>query len=68
MAVKLSRGELMFRLLFSLFGLMLLVFAVLYRGMPQGPAMFEVIGVAGVFFGASAAWSGWKLMKYDAED
>ena len=56
-----SRGELIFRLCFSLCGLGLLAIAVAMRGMPRGPALFEVFGIAGVFFLGTAIWSAWKL-------
>ena len=58
-----TRGELLFRLIFSVVGLALLGVALTVRGVPSGPALFEVIGVAGVFFGATALWSAWKLLK-----
>jgi hypothetical protein len=29
--------------------------------MPRGPALFEVFGIAGVFFLGTAIWSAWKL-------
>ncbi|ETX15495.1 hypothetical protein OCH239_16005 [Roseivivax halodurans JCM 10272] len=56
-----SRGEHLFRLIFSLCGLVLLVAAIVIRGWPRGAAIFEVIGIAGLFLGGSAAWSAWKL-------
>lgn len=56
-----GRGELIFRLCFSLAGLGLLAVAVAVRGMPRGPALFEVFGIAGLFFVGTAIWSGWKL-------
>lgn len=58
-----SRGELIFRLCFSLAGLALLVVAVAVRGMPRGPALFEVFGIAGVFFLGTAIWTILKLRK-----
>ena len=58
-----TRGELIFRLCFSLAGLALLVVAVTVRGIPSGPALFEVIGVAGAFFGGTAIWTILKLRK-----
>jgi len=60
-----TRGELKFRLAFSAFGLAALGFAVAYRGFPSGPAMVEVIAIAGSFFGGSAIWTIWKLFKRD---
>lgn len=58
-----TRSELLFRLGFSIVGLGLLVGAVAVRGMPKGPAMFETIGVAGLFFGGTLIWTAWKLVK-----
>ncbi|MGR3503702.1 hypothetical protein [Pseudaestuariivita sp.] len=52
-----TRGELKFRLVFSLAGLCLLAAALVLRGVPQGPALFEVIVVAGGFFGGTAVWT-----------
>lgn len=60
-----SRKEIVFRLRVSIAGLALLIAAVLYRGMPKGPAMFEVIGIAGAFFGGTLIWSILKLRKLD---
>lgn len=58
------RGELRFRLIFSLFGLGLVALALILRGSAlSAPALVEVLGVAGVFFGGSAAWSAWRLWK-----
>lgn len=57
-----TRGELKFRLVFSLIGLAGMIFAVAYRGI-SGIAAFEIVGIAGVFFGGSAIWSGWQLWK-----
>ncbi|SHI71520.1 hypothetical protein SAMN04488012_102357 [Palleronia salina] len=50
-------GELYVRLAISVAGLALLIGALLVRGVPSGPAFFEVIIVAGGFFGLSALWS-----------
>ncbi|MBV2359739.1 hypothetical protein KUH32_08130 [Thalassococcus sp. CAU 1522] len=58
-----DRSELIFRLVFSLCGLVLLGVALAVRGIPQGPALFEVVGVAGLFFGGTAIWTIRKLMK-----
>jgi len=58
-----TRGELWFRLVFSLFGLGLLLFALWYRGIPKGPAIVEVVGIAGLFFGGSALWTARKLLR-----
>lgn len=45
-----SRSEIKFRLYASLAGLALLIGAIAYRGLPRGPAMFEIVGIAGAFF------------------
>lgn len=58
-----SRGELKFRLGISLAGFALMVFALVYRGIPDGPALVEVVGIAGLFFGGSAVWSAVRLWK-----
>jgi xanthosine utilization system XapX-like protein len=58
-----GRGELWFRLAFSLAGLVLVVVAGTVHGLPSGPALVEVFGIAGMFFGATAAWSAWRLFK-----
>jgi xanthosine utilization system XapX-like protein len=46
-----TRGELWFWLWVSIGGLCLMVFALAYRGVPSGPALAEVIGLAGLVFG-----------------
>ena len=56
-----KRGELLFRFCFSLAGLGLLIGAVLVRGIANSAALVEVIGIAGLFFGGSALWTGYKL-------
>lgn len=58
-----DRGELWLRLAISALGLGLLgaVFAV--QGIPEGPGLVEVVGVAGLFFGLSGARAGWRLWK-----
>jgi hypothetical protein len=58
-----TRGELKFRLAVSLAGFALMVFALVYRGIPDGPALVEVVGIAGLFFGGSAVWSAVRLWK-----
>ncbi|MCR9126353.1 MAG: hypothetical protein NXH82_09500 [Rhodobacteraceae bacterium] len=63
-----SRSELKLRLLFSMGGLALLGAALVYRGIPAGPALFEVIGVAGLFFGGTAVWTLKKLIKREHSD
>lgn len=60
-----SRGELVFRLVFSLGGLMLIGAAIALRGMPEGPALVEVVGLGGAFFGGTAILSARALLRRD---
>jgi xanthosine utilization system XapX-like protein len=60
-----SRGELLFRAGFSVAGLILLGFALWYRGLPGGPALVEVVGLAGLMFGGSLCHAVWKLVRRD---
>ena len=57
----LPRWEILFRLGFGLVGLALIGVAVAVRGIPQGPALFEVFGIAGLFFGGTVVWAILKL-------
>ena len=57
-----TRGELKFRLAFSLVGLALMGAAVATRGM-GGIAWLEVVVIAGAFFGGTAIWTAWQLWK-----
>jgi xanthosine utilization system XapX-like protein len=57
------RPELWFRLAFSVAGLALLGVAVAVRGVSSAPALVEVVGIAGAFFGGTATWAIWKLWK-----
>jgi hypothetical protein len=59
-----TRGELWFRLVFSLCGLVFLGFAIKVRGI-SGAAWFEIMGIGGVFLGGTAVWSAWKLFGRD---
>jgi hypothetical protein len=63
-----TRSEIKFRLWTSLAGLALLLTALLLRGVPSGPAMFEVVGIAGAFFGGTFIWSLRKLRQKDDDD
>ena len=58
-----SQKELIFRLVFSLFGLALLVVAVWVRGIAHAGALVEVVGIAGLFFGGTALWSLRQLLR-----
>lgn len=57
-----TRGELIFRLCFSLAGLVLMIAAILYRGI-SGIAALEIVGIAGAFFGGTAIWTIRQLLK-----
>ncbi|WP_299778850.1 hypothetical protein [uncultured Roseobacter sp.] len=63
-----NRRELIFRLCVSIAGLLLLGAALVYRGMPQGPAMFEIVGIAGAFFGGTLLWTLKKLIRKEYSD
>ncbi len=63
-----SRAEIMFRLWASVAGLTLLLGAIAFRGLPRGPAMFEVVGIAGAFFGGTLVWSILKLRRLKHDD
>lgn len=56
-----TRGELWFRLCAGLAGLGFLGIAITWRGVPSGPAMVEVLGFGGLFFGGTVVWSAWQL-------
>ncbi|MFP7671988.1 hypothetical protein ACG74X_01395 [Marivita sp. S0852] len=58
-----TRGELWFRLAFSLFGLGLLAATVAIRGIANFAALIEVVGIAGAFFGGTAIWSAIRLWR-----
>jgi hypothetical protein len=63
-----SRGEILFRLWASVAGLVLLAGALLLRGLPGGPAMFEIVAIAGAFFGGTLIWSLRILRKSRHDD
>ncbi|WP_299613030.1 hypothetical protein [uncultured Tateyamaria sp.] len=60
-----TRSDLMFRFWFSLLGLVLLTGALMFRGIPQGPAGWEAIGLATLFFGGTFVWTIRKLLRRD---
>jgi len=60
-----TRSELIFRLAVSLAGLALLAVALALRGLPEGPGLIEVVGVAGLFFGGTAVLSARALLRKD---
>jgi hypothetical protein len=61
-----TRGELKLRLAVSVFGLGLMIAALVIRGV-GGIAALEVVVIAGAFFGGTAIWSAWALLRKDAE-
>lgn len=60
-----TRADLKFRLIFSVCGLALVAGALLFRGLPTGPAGWEALGISILFFGGTCGWTGWKLIKGD---
>ena len=60
-----TRGEHIFRMVAGLLGLAFLIGLLVVKGVPSGPALVELYGFGGLFFGGSAAWSGWKLYTRD---
>ncbi|MFK7744420.1 MAG: hypothetical protein AB8B47_05160 [Roseobacter sp.] len=63
-----TRSELKFRLYVSIAGLAMLIGAIVFRGLPTGPAMFEVVAIAGAFFGGTLIWTLRKLTQKDRDD
>lgn len=61
-----SRGELIFRLVFSSIGFVVLVVALVAQGL-DGLAWLEVGLFGGLFLGGSAVWSAWQLMRAHRE-
>lgn len=60
-----TRGELIFRLVFSLAGLAMLGVLLAVRGLPEGPGLVEVVGLAGAFFGGTVVLSIRALLRRD---
>jgi hypothetical protein len=60
-----TRGELIFRSVFSVFGLAFMGVAIWLRGVPEGPGLVEVVGVAVALFGGTLCLSIWRLIKRD---
>lgn len=58
-----TRGELWFWLWVSAGGLGLMVTAFLLRGIPEGPAFFEVVGLATLVFGFLGGRSVKRLIR-----
>lgn len=63
-----SRSELKFRLWVSVAGLAMLAAALVFRGLPTGPAMFEVVGIAGAFFGGTFVWTLRKMVQQKKDE
>jgi xanthosine utilization system XapX-like protein len=60
-----TRSELWFWLAVSAGGLGFLAVAVWVRGLPSGPAIAEVIGIAGVVFGYLGGRSIKRLIRHE---
>jgi hypothetical protein len=58
-----TRGELWFWLWVSIGGLLLMAMALGLRGLPSGPALAEVVGLAGLVFGYLGARSVKRLIR-----
>ena len=56
-----TRGEFVFRAVFSVLGLMAIGVLVAVRGVPKGPGLVEVFGIALAFFGGTLVHSLWQL-------
>ncbi len=60
-----TKGDLLFRLGFSMIGLALVAAALILRGLPTGAGGWEAIGLASIFFGGTFVWTVWKLIRRD---
>ena len=60
-----TRGELWFWLWASLGGLSLMAFALVLHGIPDGPALVEVVGLASVVFGYLGGRSVKRLIRHE---
>lgn len=63
-----TRGELQFRAVFSVLGLVAIGVLVAVRGVPKGPGLVEVFGIALFFFGGTLVHSLWRLRRSGAGD
>lgn len=63
-----TRGELWFRIWFSLVGVALMIGIVIVKGVPEGPAAIETFGIGTLFFGGSLVWNLRKLIRKDYPD
>ena len=62
-----SRGELWFRIAVAVLGLCLIAYVVGVRGLPSGPALVEVVGIGGLFFGGTLFFAVRGLLKIPKE-
>ena len=58
-----TRGELLFRAAFSVFGLLGIALLLAVRGLPNGPGLVEVFGIALAFFAGSLGHAIWRLWR-----
>ena len=58
-----TRGEHLFRLIFSIFGLGCIGVLFAVQGVPRGPGLVEVVGIAGAFFGGTFVLSARALLR-----
>lgn len=56
-----TKGELQFRAAFSVLGLVAIGVLVAVRGVPKGPGLVEVFGIALLFFGGTLVHALWRL-------
>lgn len=60
-----TRGEARLRLAFCGVGFALIGGVLAVQGLPEGPGLVEVLGVAGLFFGWSGVLALRRLMRRD---
>jgi hypothetical protein len=63
-----TRGDLRFRLVFSIIGLAMTAGALVYHGLPTSAGAWEAIGIATLFFGGTFIWTLIKLIRKDHPD
>ena len=63
-----TKGELTFRTIVSVCGLLLMIGVIWFRGAPSGPAAIETIALTTVFFGGTLIWSVRKIIRKDYPD
>jgi hypothetical protein len=62
-----TRGEAWLRLALSATGLALIAGILVVQGLPEGPGLVEVVGVAGLFLGWLAVTALRRLMRAGGE-